>query len=420
MGIAESKTNRVYLKVFITIILTNIVISKIFGILSSISMGAALSLLLILILVPYGFHVSRRTGKFVKLLFIASLITLLFCFFKIFLGGFDYQAKVNAFVKIGMVPFIYFAVLNLNLSKSDINDIVGYFLKISLLFSVLGIFQFFYHEQLPQFLIEFSLKSLRSDTMYIGDTIIYRSNGLIGNPLEYSFFLLIVQCLSLARYYSKKEYTYLVVYLVSFIACMTTLSKFAIAASVLSLIILSFIYNSKRNLLIIALLILLVTPWISKNYESILLLNAASERMSFIIGEKDGQKDARYDYAQYALEDMSKYPEALIGYDLGSITSNTGTAEKRIYDGFWIGLLVEQGIPFFIFYCFFWIIQLALSIYLYVNNKNYLVICSMLLTIFLIIGGIVNSAYFNIAVCVLFYLINGLSMKTYKNEFIAA
>jgi hypothetical protein len=248
----------------------------------------------------------------------------------------------------------------------------------------------------------------------IGNLIFIRTNGMVGNPLEFSFFLLLMQLLSLTKFYQGKK-IYIVYYLIFFVATITTLSRFAFAASVFMYPLVAFLLGRYKLVLVLSGIIFIAgLGLVVALGDKLDLYLMVSDRL---LNKSDVQSnnvstENRFKYFDATIDMMSEFPYFFTGYQIGKISSFGATGGKKVHDGFWLAAIIEQGVPFFIYYVFWWV-YLLFACLKRIMRENAFTISGFVVVLLCITGGIVNSAYFNIVNCVTVFLIIGFNLRIY-------
>lgn len=405
------------IKLFLTVTLFNIYISKIGLIIGiPVSLGAFTALFFIFYLAANCWKLEiPETGNKEKLIFIYSITVIVMLFYSLKLPFIDaaIYPRIVAWVKFGVMPLLMFIPFRYKISREELDSLVRFFLKAALIPCLLGLMQFFFQNFLPDWLINFSLYTERKDEHMIGELTYLRTNGMIGNPLEYSFFLLIVQIVSLVMFYSGRK-IYFVHYFIALVATITTLSRFAFASSGVILLGIPFIMKYYRSFLRLAVLMVSVMTIIFFLYgETIMQYSNLTDRLLNKAEDLSISNDARSTYLEETIRMIKVFPFYITGYQIGKISSFNEVADKKIHDGFWFAAIIEQGVPFFIFYVFFWIYLLYRS-YRNITPDNLYSVMAFFIVLVQIVGGAVNSAYFNLSNCVTIFLFLGFSFyQTY-------
>jgi len=401
------------IKAFLVFLIFNLYISKLGALVGiPVSLGAFICLFFIVFLVSKTIKFTIPQNNYtplIKYIFYVSGIVLLFYTVKLPFYDLGIYSRVVAWFKFGVIPMIMFLPFAMKISKEQTDELVNFLMKLSVIPCLLGIIQFFFKDFLPSFLVNFSIASERSDDFMIGTVIYFRTNGLIGNPLEYSFFLLIIQTLSLSKFYLTGKKLYIYLYLISFLATVTTLSRFAFGGSLLIFLLVPLGYREFKKVLYLLFSLLLIGSFILVLYgDQIEIYSNISERLLSKSEESNNSTETRGKYFAITLNLISELPYLFTGYQIGAFSSVNESADKDLHDGFWFAVLLEQGVPFFIFYCYFWLYLLYRTI------RNILLVDCVSISAFIIIllqmiGGIVNSSYFNMINCTLIFLLTGFS-----------
>ncbi|MHC2991369.1 hypothetical protein OB13_07160, partial [Pontibacter sp. HJ8] len=126
-----------------------------------------------------------------------------------------------------MIPLIYIPLFFKK--EEDVEGVVAFFLKTSLVLVVFSIVQYLFSARLPE-----SLLVLRGETVFsFYGTTIARPTALLGNTIIYASFTLIIFSFYLAKYLYDSKSSYLFILLIISLANIVTFTRASIVGMVL-------------------------------------------------------------------------------------------------------------------------------------------------------------------------------------------
>lgn len=306
-----------------------------------------LSLFLVVIIWVKFCNLKFYKNSFLNFYRIFLLGSLLYVALKLIISE-SFFASISSIHKVILVQIFF--IVGLKIEEENFQRIIKSLNIIGLLIGFIAISQFFFWENIPRFFLSPSLVDDHVDGIMFGLVKGVRSNGLFGNPLELSaFFILLL--------YINRKYS-----LIKFSSIIFTLSR----AGILSLFI---IYVKK-----IKYLILILVPIFFFILKDLNINLGLFSRLFFLSDESASSSMNRFSY----LKELINLPieTLLIGDNLGTTSARSAIKSSiEIYDGFFLNIIVEYGLLYFIP----WIIIISIIfIKIYKRNLKFLMIISLL------------------------------------------
>lgn len=315
-------------------------------------------------------------NKFLTLLCIFLILSILFCFSKLITSA-GLTSSISSFYRIILLQI--FILVGYALPIADYKKIFNQQNKLFLLLALIALLQFVFWEKLPRIFLSPSLIDNHVDGILVGNIRGIRSNGLFGNPLELMAFACILIFLSNKNNIIKSA------------VILVTLSRTG------------FILLAARFMRKSFLLILFISSFcIYFVYTKGLNLGLFS-RLLFRTSESSDSTSSRLNY----IREISKFDlsELLYGLDLGSISARSRSDNSiEIYDGFFLNILVEYGVIYFTLYSF---VMLVIFYNIFQKNSTNGIIMSLLFMVL----GLTGSAQLHATVGGLIYLALGFNLR---------
>lgn len=335
-----------------------------------------LGLTFVLLIWFMALRFKQNKNELIHFLNIFLLISVLFCFAKAITSS-SIVSSISSIYRIILVQI--FLLVGYNLSEKNYNRNLQIQNNLFYVISFIAIIQFFFHENLPRFLISPSLFDNYVSGVIVGDFSAIRANGLFGNPLELMAFSSVLLFLNKKNKFLKVTTIILTISRAGFILIILRyLKRYFLVFSALSLILFAFLFNGIINLGVFSRLLFLSSE---STLSTLSRLNYIKELSSF------------------------SYTELLYGLDLGSISARgRSDVTIEIYDGFFINIIAEYGIVYFILY-------MSIIFYMLVKIfKKNTINGIALITLFGVLG-ITGSAQLHPTVGGLIYLAIGYYLK---------
>ncbi|MDD5170149.1 MAG: O-antigen ligase family protein, partial [Syntrophales bacterium] len=280
-------------------------------------------------------------------------------------------------------------------------------------FAIMAIVQITFFESLPESLLNFRIYEERVDYIMVGDNVLMRANGLFGNPLELTVFLsflLTIVFLVLDRGNILK------VVPVFLMAIVATLSRAGLAAAGM-IIILAVILSKmtwKIKVIVFSILALIIFFLISMEFNQLLALIG---RLGGGSEEAQQSTSSRFDYLQNTIDMLNLFPYWLTGYPLGMLTSGGDEVAKNVYDGMFLNVAVDYGIPMFIAYLLMHTMIMVKMLGLTkIRSQRNLALYGCFFVLVWLFFCTTNSAMTNTSCAVVFYLGLGCLLRMIQEK----
>ncbi|MBC5992110.1 O-antigen ligase family protein [Pontibacter cellulosilyticus] len=304
------------------------------------------------------------------------------------------------------IPLFYIPVVFRDDKK--IEEILSFFIKVSLVLIVFSYFQFAFSAILPE-----SLLALKGDSPFgfYGSTIV-RPTALLGNTIIYSSFTVIVFSLVLAKYLYSPERKYLIMLVMIAIANALTLTRAALVGLIIVLIVAlilryaRFTYTFIKKVVGFALLSLFI-------FSSVIFLYRDSFFLARMAGKDPNSKGSNQEHFQQindAFTYVLKHP--IIGAGVGTQGPSGDAESKIITDGYWLQLLLENGILLGFFYATFYGLCLLFSLLTFYRTDNILLkqlsMAFICFSCYFYAASLLNSAFIGRINFIVYWTIIGL------------
>jgi hypothetical protein len=365
--------------------------------------------LIILFALPFLFlSLFFQTYKSIELNLISKLIS--FQLFLLFLKMIYLAAKseftstdfiIYMMYYSGLLLMIHFASLGKETISKYVTILLNSFIVILFIYWV----QFFFHESLPSAITEipnlFNEIGVDRYTRELNDIIIYRPNGLIGNPIALGFYLNIILALILYRYNLNKTKKNLLLIILLFI--MVTLLFSRANLILMSFQIFAFLFISSKKISSLVFKFAIVAIFLS------IIAITFSSQVSFLIDRLTGEDE----YAQASnLEHLNDYINALkFIYEnpLLGISPQININENIITDGAVFSFILDSGL--IIFFMQLIVIFYVLKILFISSRKNKKVLILFVFVLLVIPYCFLNSAILNKGLFLFFHIFLGISIN---------
>lgn len=360
--------------------------------------GFVLLLLFILFIIP------KQGNSNNKALLRSYLIWCFLCLLDVFIQLIIERTTVNEAILAFRNDVLYTTPLlfcMLAIKESSLREIYSLIKRVGIIICIFAIFQYVGRNSLPlKFLV------LNGEgTFGLWNTDIVRVTGLMGNTIIFGGFTVIIACLIFAELlFSKNERFERKVFIfiqlsITMIANILTFSRGSNVGMVLVLLIEYYIYMPQKNINIFlqrTLIIIFVSCFILVLAFTIFEDSVVMQRILGTNGSwTTGSDNIHFSTIENAIPIILQ--NAILGYGIGKVgySAVLGVSTNIVRDGtFWIYLL-EWGIPISLFY---WSVQIKAIKKSYknisINNiKGMLSLALICMNIYLIVFGVINSAY---------------------------
>jgi hypothetical protein len=357
----------------------------------------------------YKFAVRRHHINATFDLFkIVWVVFAILCFFKLVASYEILPRAMSSYIRIVLIPIILFVPFWLKIDRYVALKIMYAIPLIAVPLAIFGIIQVGFFQFLPDYLLNFKIQGERGDDYLFNNIILFRANGLFGNPLEYSAFLAFVVCICI-NYNPAKNLPIVVLLFLSAIVC--TLSRASIVVVALLIVYGLTFQKITFYFKILLFFIFCISIYGLVNFD-LPQVFALLDRLSGASSEAADSTATRLDYLELAIMEVSKFPYSIIGKQLGTLTSAGEDVSHDIHDGYFLNLLVDLGPFLLLLYLFLHSLILFHAWSLFkkaqTRNEGIFLVSMILIWIFF---SIVNSAMSNTACAIAFYFSLGLSIR---------
>ena len=283
-----------------------------------------------------------------------------------------------------------------------------------LFFCVVGIFQSFYGDCLPDSLSK--LANVGSFGFYDNQNVI-RANGLIGNPIEFGGFALICFCISYSRFlFDYRRKLNLVSVFICFAAVVLSMSRTAIVVMILAGVLLHLLKGIREKRARVQIFYLSFCACLG----CLMILFFFND--SFLVKRftPDADKNTVISNKEHA-DDFEKSFDTIIrnpglGIGLGTqgVSSKSDPKSKIITDGAWFIYFLELGIPVCLFFLLF-MFKIQAFIFNLIRFSGYIscsLFCSSFSILFsMFLMSISNSSFISPINMVVQWTIVGLALS---------
>lgn len=265
---------------------------------------------------------------------------------------------------------LYFFYLTIGLSKDQSMNLIKLISTYGFIILLFGYIQYIFHDSLPNVFTELPrINSSMVKGQYIrevGDLIVFRPNGFIGNPITYGFFILVLLNINLYLYTQEKKIFYIFNVILALVMVILLTSRANITGSFV--IILLFLYQTqnKMKMLIYSFIAIVTIPVsIFLLYEKVPFITFVIDR--FTAKDKYAQASTEEHIHDYIASINTIMDNPIFGVPIGVyVGENT-----IITDGVWFANLINYGIVIFIIYLFIWFYMLKKSYNLSIKQKYF-------------------------------------------------
>ncbi|WP_299701034.1 hypothetical protein [uncultured Pontibacter sp.] len=310
-----------------------------------------------------------------------------------------------------MLPFLY-APLFFK-SEDSIANIVRLLLSLSLVLVFFSIAQFYLGFQLPK-----SLLVLRGEEVFsFYQTTIVRPTALLGNTIIFASFTLIIFALYLAKYYYVGRKRYLLILAVVGFSNILTLTRASITGLAIVIVVCFFLYYLKPTLLFVLrftglVLLMAVIVWGTiRSFEDTFFVQRLTGE------EVTSQGSTAVHYQQ--LEESTNYFKTnyLAGAGVGSQGASGNPATKIITDGFWMQIIVENGVVLGILYILFHVAAALFALRAFFKSDSLqlrqLSMAFVAFSAYFFAASILNSGFAGRANFISYWLLFGVLLAQY-------
>lgn len=406
------------LKIYLTLIVLNgalVSILKFFGMLIPFSLIS----LTMLAFIPLGIvSAVRLSASGLKWSIIAFLIFFVsfFLIFKLLLFPTELTSRAVALTLVYVLPLLNI-FLSIGLSRGQTLQLVNLLIFLGAISLTIGYVQYFFYESMSNAFVE--LPRIDSDSITndyireIEDFIVFRPNGLIGNPITYGFFLLIVLNLTSYAYFSGGGRANLLILVACSVMILILASRANISAMFLQMLIFFVmaigIFKIFSRLIFAGACVSVLVFLVSDSFP---FLNYLLERFTNADDFAAASTEAHLEDYMLALRYISDNP--LFGVPIGAYTDK----EQIITDGAWFTLALNFGIPLFLLIMVIWIFSLTQMAQFARRNGEF---AGLLFPFFLIITftNFLNSAMLAKSMYILVWFLIGLALNLHRLDAIS-
>ena len=296
-------------------------------------------------------------------------------------------------------------------SHLRIERYIHFWITISFILCVFSIIQGIFFNYLPKILL-----TPKSDEIFsFYETNIVRVNGLIGNPINFSGFLLLFFALTSSSLIYTRKIKFLLFTLLCLIALYLTYSRISLIGALLILSVGVGLYLLKIKYSKIKLGIYLILALVGITIFSNVFFSREFEKNIMVqrmLGNEETTKGSNLEHIleiEMAIKYIKDYP--ILGVGIGS-QGESGLGQKIITDGAWYQIVLELGAPVAV--CFFLIIFYSLfhvyNLYIKSSDSFFLILTSSYITFsaFIILSGFINSLFLSKIIYIEYWLLLGI------------
>ena len=326
-----------------------------------------------------------RNGKIVTVVFLLCMV----CLLKLMLDVNPVRERFMGFRNLIIYMSVVVALYSTKIYSRDIRHILTLLKYCGLFIAIFGLIQFVFYYQLPTELRYLKIRGVELGFSHYG---IVRPNGLVGNTLQYSTFLLITLCIVYYDLLKRRTAADRLILLIISLGIFASLTRATIFGFVICIFLINHFCN-RSNLIPLAkfgvfaaIVFLLLDPNLKRLF---------FERIDIFGPLNVGTNISHYEDIRNSLVAIRNSP--LLGIGIGSQGSSATSNLKVITDGFWFSTVLEFGIPLFLFYLSILVMILKVSVRLLKNTKDPVIsmVCALFLTlsIYFFLSNFINSAF---------------------------
>jgi len=299
------------------------------------------------------------------------------------------KEKVLGFRNIWIYMSVIIVPIMVSLDEKFLEKVLRIFKICGVMIALFGIVQFLFYSSLPD---KLKYLSIGGSEFGLAQYAYKRANGLIGNPLQYGTFTLMITGLVYAGLIKRRNKIDILLLIVLLFGTFVSFSRAAIYGIVLVLSVINLL-SGKSNLisfgkyaLIAFTIFLMLNP---------LLQNMIKERLT-IFGSMNVGSNVEHIYdIKNSLEYI--YESPLTGAGLGTQGSSSTGTNKIITDGYWFGIILELGLPLFLLFLFIWglIIRKIKIFHQLFKTSSFNLFSTIFFswTVLFIIGNFINTSF---------------------------
>ncbi|MEA5007112.1 O-antigen ligase family protein [Clostridium tyrobutyricum] len=374
-----------------------------------------LFLLYILFNIKFKNHTIRKQEVFIVILYVFIFI---FGLVKIFIDNNALLERISGFRNYFIYISIFILVSNLRKTKNYI-ELINTIINFSYIIFIFSILQFVLKDYLPD-----RLMRLKGEGIYTYQTVdILRANGLLGHPVIFGGFCVMIFILSANLYIQYKNKKYFVLSLIAILATFASSSRLSIIGILISILLIMILNNTDWikiffKIFCISFIFMIVLYIIYRLYPNLYIFNIFLAKDEYVQGSNMVHLQQVYSAIEYIKKNV------LFGIGLGS----QGISAKHvaiISDGTWFQNLLELGLPLFIMYIFLYIVCIKYVIVLIkkIDNKfvKSLGRTFIIISIYFMYSNFVNSSFLA-RICYILYwslfgILIGYEKSIHKNIF---
>jgi hypothetical protein len=312
-----------------------------------------------------------------------------------------------------MIPLIYIPVFFKK--ESDIDKVISFFLKISLVLVFFSLIQYAFSSKLPE-----SLLVLRGESIFsfYGTTIV-RPTALLGNTIIFASFTLVIFAFYLSKYLYHRKRSYLILLIIISIANIVTFTRASIVGLVIVVLVSLFLRYGRLSLSFI----IRITSTLF-----VIILIAASGlyfyQDSFIVKRITGREITTHGSTSEHIQQIEasvKYLKKhyVAGAGVGSQGASGDPSKKIITDGYWFQLMLEKGIVLGLFYFAFYASCALFALRTFYRTDNLLLkqLCMAFVAFsaYFYAASILNSGFAGRINFISYWIVFGLLVAQYLN-----
>ncbi|MDW2056806.1 hypothetical protein R7Q40_21025 [Vibrio sp. 506] len=292
-------------------------------------------------------------------------------------------------------PLLFFVFVCNVCDKSKIIKYIDVFITITICYSLL---QTTLHPYLPDAFISPPLVAGVSahGTVYIDDSLFYKPNGLIGNPLEFATFLVLSLLFKLFIYKKDSNKLLFNVILINFSNFLLFSRISLVIIFLITFYYVVFLARNKSRIIMLLLVVLIFALVPSDVY-----ISSITFFLDRFLGDAStGSNEAHIDGFNYVISLLAHNP--IVGVGINS----TIVDQSLITDGFWWKVALEFGLPLFVLFFFLLFLLPCLLAFSKLDMREYSIMILLVISVFVIC--LVNSSLFNKCNYMLFWFLYGV------------
>lgn len=372
----------------------------------------------------YVFQLKDRLilEKYKKLLNM-YIVLAIFAFLKLILDSNPLAERILGYRNYIVYSTAFLLVPALTNSLIDVRKIVVIWINSCFIVCSFSIFQGLFFDSLPTILL-----TPKSDDLFtFYDSNLIRTNGLIGNPINFTGFAVLFFALSFNMFVYMRKKKYLVYAIVGLIALYFTYSRVAYLG-VFMIVLITYFSNAKISLtrkikqLLGTLFVIVVLG--SIYYDQLISGSSDVFIIQRLLGNEETTQSSNEDHLLDTYNAANAIGEnLLLGVGFGT-QGESAKGERIITDGSWFHFLLELGTPLSILLICFMIFNLKFVYSIFKRSEfgfiKSLCITFISFTCFLFIVSFVNSILIARVIYLQYWTLLGLIIAGYTFEVFSA